>query len=100
MVNGRVGSILDGSAGGVVSTQPIEDDGQPIYEDQTYTGQAHQHGEIFHGGEVIYDDPQPVENDAESLYESPSASNYGELSATDQIEQAFDQMDAEIILQR
>jgi len=95
MTNGRVGSILDGSLGGIVSTAPIvqEEEGETYFEG-TYGPEMDHEGEFYDDGEALYDEPQPIEYDSGDLYESPASfSDDGGLPASIQIGLAYDRME-------
>lgn len=83
MTFGRVGSILDGAQGGVVTTEvlgPVE--GSEPYYDQSYSE-----------GEIIYGEPTPIEGLSNETYSPPS---FEQLPATEQIERVYETIEGEI----
>ena len=82
MAHGRVGSILDGSSAGIVTTQPIYEDGGFL------------EGEVFSEAEVFYGESQPFESNSNEIFESPSPSQ--PIPAQEQIERVYETIEGEI----
>ncbi len=100
MARGRVGSILDGSSAGVVTTQPIDDDGlsDGLYEERVLENGAFQDQDF---GQNDFNDRATLHSSQgqSELYESPVATlspQNGSAPARQQIDQTLDAINREL----
>lgn len=96
MTHGRVGSILENAAAGVVTTEPmVQEDAAPFDGSENYESPT---GPSSNEDDAVYGVLPPVNNGSSPAYgtDPDTDSSLEELPAADQIERVYDAINGEI----